>query len=228
MEQVIITSRVSEDAELYQGIRIVDSEIGQKCIVGDFGRVTNSVMVGYNRLERSSLLYYSELGLGSYIGSNSVIMHSTVGKFCSISWGVTIGPANHDYSKLTTHDFLYNDFYGIKPIDSPAAYNRFSKKTIIGNDVWIGTNSTILNGLIIGDGAVIGANTMITKDVPPYSIVVGNPGHIVKMRFEKDLIDELLDLKWWDFPISTIKDNYQHFTSSDIANTIAYLKTFKK
>src|SRR5690606_8612355 len=127
-----------------------------------------------------------------------------IGNFCSISWGVTIGPANHDYSKLTTHDFLYNDFYGIKPIDSSAAYDRFSKKTIVGNDVWIGTNSTILNGLNLGDGVVIGANTIVTKDIPPYSIVVGNPGRIVKMRFDKNIIDELLDLKWWEFPISTI------------------------
>ena len=75
----------------------------------------------------------------------------------------------------------------------------------IGNDVWIGAKSTIMSGVKIGDGAVIGARTMVTKDVPPYSIVVGNPGRIIKYRFNEDQVQKLLKIKWWDWTEDRIK-----------------------
>ena len=75
----------------------------------------------------------------------------------------------------------------------------------IGNDVWIGAKSTIMSGVKIGDDAVIGARTMVTKDVPPYSIVVGNPGRIIKYRFNEDQVQKLLKIKWWDWTEDRIK-----------------------
>ncbi len=228
MEKFIENSIVSQNNVLiYNGVRIVYSEILENCILGDFSRVSHSYLKGYNRVDRNTLIYHSNLELFTYVGSNSVIMHSKIGKMSSISWGVTIGPANHDYKKITSHDFLYNDFYGIKPNDEPAAYNRFEKKTLIGNDVWIGANSTILNGILIGDGAVIGANTIVTKDVPPYAIIVGNPGKVVKFRFEKKIIETLLELKWWDFPKEVIQENYEIFKDSNIENSIRVLSKLK-
>ena len=74
------------------------------------------------------------------------------------------------------------------------------KRTILGNDVWVGTNAVILGGLTIGDGAVIGAGAVVTKDVEPYSIVVGNPAREIKKRFSDQIIASLLEIKWWDFP----------------------------
>lgn len=214
MKSYIENSKVSHnEVEIYKGTRIVNSMINENSIIGDFSRITNSKLLGYNKIDRNSLVYYSSIGLASYLGSNSILMHSEIGKFCSLSWGITIGPANHDYNKISTHDFLYNNFYEINPTDKPA-YNRFSNKTKIGNDVWIGANVTVVNGVTIGDGAVVGANTIVTKDVPPYSIVVGNPGKIIKKRFDEETITKLLKLKWWDLPFTIIRENFDLFAEN--------------
>lgn len=228
MNKVIEGSKISSiDVKIYKGVRIINSNIGDNTILGDFSRVTSSSLLGYNRIDRNALVYYSTLNRYTYIGSNSVVMHSSIGKFCSISWGVTIGPANHEYKRMSSHDFLYNDFYNIKPIGEEPVYNRFSKNTIIGNDVWIGTGATILNSIKIGDGAVIGANTIVTKDVPPYAIYVGNPGRIIGYRFEKEIINELLSVKWWDLSHENIKNWFEVFKEDNIVNAIKKLKKLK-
>ncbi|WP_313504603.1 CatB-related O-acetyltransferase [Kaistella carnis] len=225
MDTIIKDSEISDDTvKLYQCVQIVSSKISNNSVVGDFSRVTNSVMFGFNRIDRNSLIYNSKLGYCSYIGSNSKVLHSEIGKYCSIAWNVTIGPANHDYKKFTSHDFLYNTFYDILEKDEDPIYNRFEKKTIIGNDVWIGANSTILNGITVGDGAVIGANTIVTKNVPPYGIVVGNPGILIKFRFSSDIISQLLKLKWWDLSKEVLKENFNIFKSNDIQKIINVLK----
>ena len=227
MDKVILNSLIDEESvELYKGVRIVGSKINRNCIVGDFSRITESILDGFNRVDRNSLIYYSTFELYSYVGMNSVIMHSDIGKFCSLSWGVTIGPGNHDYSRISSHDFLYNNFYNLN--SNEVVYNRFEQRTVIGNDVWIGTNVTVVNGVKIGHGAVIGANTIVTKDVPPYAIVVGNPGRILKYRFDEETIEELLDLKWWDLEYGILKDNFKVFKSESIQECIKSIKRIKK
>lgn len=225
MEKIIKNSSISkENVLLYDSIRILNSKIYKNSVVGDFSRIIDSFLYGYNRVDRNSLIYFSKFDMYSYLGASSVIMHSDIGKFCSLSWGITIGPANHDYEYITSHDFLYNNFYDLMSKDDTPTYNRFNKRTKIGNDVWIGTNSTILNGLVIGDGAIIGANTIVTKDVPPYAIVVGNPGKIVKFRFNKEIIQQLLELRWWDLSHEDLKENYDIFKSKNINKIIEKLK----
>ena len=81
--------------------------------------------------------------------------------------------------------------------------------TVIGNDVWIGQNVTIMPGVKVGDGCIIGTNAVVAKDIPPYSIAVGNPARVIKRRFEENTIERLLKLKWWDMPIETIEENYE-------------------
>ena len=228
MDKFIQNSQISdEDVSLFNGVRITNSLIGKKTVVGDFSRVTDSKLLGFNRVDRNSLVYFSNFEEFSYLGSNSVVMHSDIGKFCSLSWGITIGPANHDYDYITSHDFLYNDFYKIKPENEQPIYDRFNERTKIGNDVWIGTNSTILNGLSIGNGVVVGANAIVTKDIPPYAIVVGNPGKIVGYRFSDDIISQLLELEWWHLPRETISENFQLFKSKNIKDLIQKLKILK-
>ncbi|MBY8082158.1 CatB-related O-acetyltransferase [Vibrio fluvialis] len=152
-------------------------------------------------------------------------MHCTIGKFCSISWGVTIGAGEHDYNKITTHDFLYNTGYDIN--DGKVSYDRFKDNLSIGNDVWIGTNATICRGVTVGDGAVIGANSVVTKDVPPYAIVVGSPARVLKYRFDDKIIALLMDLKWWDLPPELIKEKFELMSSSNIEDIINELKLEK-
>ena len=88
--------------------------------------------------------------------------------------------------------------------------------TVIGNDVWIGQNVTIMPGVNVGDGCIIGANAVVAKDIPPYSIAVGNPARVVKRRFDDNTIKRLLKLKWWDMPIETIEENYELMQDKNI------------
>lgn len=152
------------------------------------------------------------------VGEHTYFAHSThiaskktvfIGKYCSLANGVCIGVGNHPYHVLTTHPFIYMDndiqLYGDMPV---APENRIKKtppeKTIIGNDVWVGHNATILGGVKIGDGAIIGAGAVVTKDVEPYAIVGGVPAKVIKYRFTKEVIEQLLEIKWWDLPFKEV------------------------
>jgi len=220
-------SKALQSCQFYKFSRILNSNLGEKVIIGDWARITSSYLDGFNKIDRNSLVFHSTVGLYSYTGAFTVIMHSDIGKFCSISWGVSIGPADHDYSRISTHDFYYNDFYNIKPskIDG---YDRFADRTIIGNDVWIGTNVTIKNGIKIGHGAVIGANSVVTRDVEPYSIVAGVPAKVLKKRFSDEIINSLLELKWWDCSQDFISENFQIFNSHDIKTSIKKIEKLKR
>ncbi len=115
---------------------------------------------------------------------------------------------NHNYNVVSTFPFKHRI-----NIDDPR--DLFLDNVVIGNDVWIGANAIILPGVNIGDGAVIGAGTVVTKDVPPYAIVGGNPARVIKYRFDENTINTLLKIKWWDFPYQTIIDNIDQFYSVD-------------
>lgn len=124
-----------------------------------------------------------------------------IGKFCAIASGTKfiMGAANHRISSATTYPF--HVFGGEWSKRTPEHLSQLPYKgdTVIGNDVWIGRESTILPGVKIGDGAIIGAYSVVTKDVSPYSVVGGNPAKFIKKRFGDELINILLKLKWWDF-----------------------------
>jgi virginiamycin A acetyltransferase len=129
-----------------------------------------------------------------------------IGNFCSIARGTAIQEHNHDADCITTYFVKYRIFeekYGIDAI-SKGPVN-------IGNDVWIGTQSTILTGVTIGDGAIIAANSVVSKDVPPYAIVGGTPAKVLKYRFSEEIIEKLLDIKWWNWDLEKIKLNKELF-----------------
>lgn len=153
------------------------------------------------------------MGDYSYTGPFDMLFHIKIGKFSSISYGVTIGAPEHKYRLLSTHPFIYDSYYEVLDKNEVVRNDKFDKETEVGNDVWIGCNSTILRGVHIGDGAVVGANSLVNRDVPPYAVVAGCPAKIIKYRFPKETIDKLLSLKWWDWPIEKIRSNISLFTS---------------
>lgn len=141
------------------------------------------------------------IGRYSYVSNNSKIYSNTsIGAFCSIGPNVIISPGEHSYNNLTTHPILYDKSWN----NNITVSECINRKTIIENDVWIGCNAIIKSGITIGTGAIIGAGAVVTKDVLPYSIVAGNPAKIIKYRFEKNKIDELLTEKWWEKEIDEI------------------------
>lgn len=89
--------------------------------------------------------------------------------------------------------------------------------TVVGNDVWIGQNVTVMPGVRIGDGAIIGANSVVAKEIPPYCIAVGNPCRVIRKRFDDELIDYLLKIKWWDWPIKKIEVNFKALSCGDLS-----------
>ncbi len=135
-----------------------------------------------------------------------------IGKFCSISAEVTILlVGEHRTDWITTYPFNVL----LKEFNYLSGHPATKGDVIIGNDVWIGTRATILSGLKIGDGAVIGAGSVVTKDVPPYAIVAGNPAKIIRMRFDPETIHDLLQIKWWNWDFHTISDNMQLLLSGN-------------
>ncbi len=135
----------------------------------------------------------------TYINNNSNVMCAQIGKYCSIGYGVDIGMFEHPTDMVSTSPKLYDEFNCIKNIP------------VIGNDVWIGSKAIILQGVKIGTGAIIGAGAVVTKDVPPYAIVVGVPAKIIKYRFDSEIIDKLLCTKWWNNDEKWIRKNKNKF-----------------
>ena len=137
------------------------------------------------------------IGDYSYIsGPRSYVEEAIIGKYCSIARQTIIGVSGHNYNWLTTSPIIANCSYSLINED---VYYKQKAAPIIGNDVWIGMNAIINRGIIIGDGAVIASGAVVTKDVNPYSIVGGNPAKHIKYRFSKEIIEQLLIIKWWDW-----------------------------
>ena len=146
---------------------------------------------------------------------NNVLYHYPVnkeklviGKFCSIACRAKFlfNSANHTLSSLSTYPFpIFFDEWGLEKSDVAAAWDR-KGDIVIGNDVWIGYEAVILAGVTIGDGAVIGARAVVTKDVPPYAIVGGVPARVIRSRFPEETVKALLRLKWWDWPAERIPE----------------------
>ena len=131
-----------------------------------------------------------------------------IGKFCSIACRAKFlfNSANHTLSSLSTYPFpIFFDEWGLEKPDVAAAWDR-KRDIVIGNDVWIGYEAVILAGVTIGDGAVIGARAVVTKDVPPYAIVGGVPARVIRSRFPEETVKALLRLKWWDWPAERIQE----------------------
>ncbi|MGO4437948.1 xenobiotic acyltransferase family protein [Rhizobium sp. RAF56] len=149
--------------------------------------------------------------IGSFLFLNfrSVIYPNvTIGRFCSIARNCEVGVARHPTQYLSTHSFQYNsvlfpDFPGYS--EKKYCTWRAHPETTIGSDVWLGAQVIVVAGAKIGHGAVVAANAVVTKDVPPYAVVGGTPAKLIRYRFSEDVIEGLLETKWWDLPYSEIK-----------------------
>ncbi|MCZ7447479.1 chloramphenicol acetyltransferase [Agrobacterium rhizogenes] len=167
------------------------------------------------------------IGRYSYAAPDICIVSvgTVIGSFCSIGQRVVIGHGNHPKAFLSTSPFFYFDELGFKSQKMPT-YDGFwyIEPVIIGNDVWIGDGAWIKNGVKIGDGAIIGARAVVTRDVPPYAIVVRSPAQVIDYRFDEDTIQTLLASKWWDLPDDVIRQ----IPFDDIERATSFLTALKK
>lgn len=178
----------------------------------------------YVRVGRYCNISGGEIDSYSYLGDNVEFPQTKIGKFCSIAAHAKLAAGNHPLKFISTSPYLYSNiswsFTNKKLFKGEFYYTDATKRYLceIGNDVWIGTNALIVCGsraIHIGDGAVIAAGAVVTKDIPPYAIVAGCPAKIIRFRFDDDKIKRLLELKWWDKDSSWIKRNVQKFCSID-------------
>lgn len=166
-----------------QGTCILNSQIGEGARVGKACNVSN---VSFGRY--------------SYCGHDCQIVNTEIGSFCSISDHVFIGGAEHPINWASTSPVFQNTRHSgpkkrFAKFDLPK-----SKRTVIGNDVWIGHGVTIKQGVTLGNGAVVGSNALVTKDVPPYAVVGGVPAKVIKYRFLPPIIKRFEEIQWWNLP----------------------------
>jgi acetyltransferase-like isoleucine patch superfamily enzyme len=172
--------------------------------------ISISSVIGKKTMIRNNTeVYKISLGDYSYIsGPRSYIEEAIVGKYCSIARQVVIGVSDHNMNWVTTSPIVTSIEYGFvnKNVNEPQ-----KPPPIIGNDVWIGMNCIIMRGVTIGDGAILAAGSIVTKNVEPYSVVGGIPAKLIKYRFTKEQISKLLQIQWWNWDEQKIKENINCF-----------------
>lgn len=165
----------------------------------------------YNSLHSSTSVTDSTIGRYTYF-ADSKISRATIGAFCSIGPGVRIGGlGDHPTNMLSTHPAFYSNQKQCGNSFVNKMYFDESRHTHIGNDVWVGANALILDGVTVGDGVIIAAGAVVVSDVPSYAIVGGVPAKIIKYRYSPEDIEKLITIKWWDWDLNILNDNSDLF-----------------
>jgi acetyltransferase-like isoleucine patch superfamily enzyme len=170
-------------------LRIFRMSTGRKGIYGKIG--------SHNRFTKGVFISeFAILGMNNYFGPYTMINHAIVGNYCSIGPNVKIGQALHSISYITTYQKISSELIG---------HSLRTKPAIIGSDVWCGANVVIMQGIKVGDGAVIGANAVVTHDIPDYGIAVGIPAKVIKYRFSPEVIEVIKTSRWFYYDINIAK-----------------------
>jgi len=172
----------------FPGRTVASPHVGQDVRLGARCHIGKGVILGRG----------VAIGDYSFVNQGTIIASGTVGKFSSIAYYCQIGMAEHPVDHLSTSPFLYgpNSLTG-----APSEWGDYFSPPAIGNDVWVGSHVVVLQGVKIGDGAIVAAGAVVTSDVPPYTIVGGVPARVIRRRIEdQGLVDRLLRWRWWDHP----------------------------
>lgn len=175
--------------------------------VGDF-TIYNDFVNDPRQFEKNNVLYHYPINHDKLV----------IGKFCSIACGAKFlfTSANHTQTSLSTYPFpIFFEEWGLDVQNITTAWDN-KGAIIIGNDVWIGYEAVILSGVTIGDGAIIGARAVVTRDIPPYTIAAGVPAKPIRRRFDVETIARLEELRWWDWEEEKIRQNIAAIRNGDI------------
>ncbi len=203
MDKELIYPRIGDNETVYLKNIISNPNI----IVGDYS-MYNDFVNDPCMFERNNVLYH-------YPVNNDKLI---IGKYCSIACGAKFifTSANHSMSSLATYPFpIFYDEWMLSGSNVTDAWDN-KGDIVIGNDVWIGYEAVIMAGVTIGNGAIIGTRAVVTKDVPPYTIVGGVPAKTIRKRFDDDTIEQLQMIEWWNWDEQKIKDNMQYIITGNI------------
>lgn len=176
-------------------------------------KLGKKVRIGKNIIIRKNVSVGDYSYFNTYFGQSYIDEDVEIGKYCSIAPNVCIALGSHNMEYVTTSPILYDKKFGFVKVS--ISNNSNQKKTIIKNDVWIGANANIKKGITIGNGAVVAMNSVVTKDVPDYAIVAGNPARIIRYRFSEQQIKKLLESKWWERSDEEIEENIDKYYNID-------------
>jgi acetyltransferase-like isoleucine patch superfamily enzyme len=180
--------------------------------IGYMAIANNSKFGVYNTIYENVSLNEVELGDFTYIAGNTSISKTTIGKFCSIGPNCKIGLGKHPSNTfVSSHPIFFSDLKQAQISFADKKYFEEFENITIGNDVWLGADIIVVDGVNISDGVIVAAGSVVTKDIPPYAIVGGVPAKIIKYRFEKDEIKKLIEMKWWDMDVEYLKNNFMNF-----------------
>lgn len=186
---------------VHETVRQREAQIGRRCEI-----------LSHTRIE------YASLGDYSYLGEYCDVADAVIGKFTAIANSVRIGAPNHPMGRPSQHRFTYvPEYYEASSTrDRDFFAGRRGDRVIVGNDVWIGHAAILLPGVTIGDGAVIGAGAVVSRDVAPYTIVGGVPARLIRKRFDDAVAESLRRIAWWDWPDELIFERLADFRSEAI------------
>lgn len=203
MDSKKVYPRTDNKETVYLKSTITDPNI----IVGDF-TMYNDFVNDPREFEKNNVLYHYPVNKEKLI----------IGKYCSIACGAKFmfTSGNHKMASLSTYPFpLFDEEWGLNGANITDAWDN-KGDIVIGNDVWIGYEAVIMQGVHIGDGAIIGTRSVVTKDVAPYTIVGGVPERKIRKRFSEDIIEKLLELQWWNWEEEKVQKNLQNIMSGNI------------
>ena len=201
-------------------------KLGLAPVIDPTANVRDAVLGRYTEIGARTVFAESTLGDYSYVVNDSNIIYTTIGKFCSIAAHTRINPGNHPMQRASQAHFTYRASAYFEDAEDEAAFFDWRRSTpvTIGHDVWIGHGAIVLAGRSIGTGAVVAGGAVVTKDVPDYTIVAGNPARIIRRRFPEEIAERLKALAWWDWehaqlrvalddfralPVETFLDKYE-------------------
>lgn len=188
-------------------------EYTKEPMVEEGAEVNNTTFGDYCSIGKLSFIENSNFSDFSYTGQFSFVQNVEIGKFSNIAAAVRIGATAHPYERPSLHHFTYRpEMYGLADHQDEEFFEkRLSNIAKVGHDTWFGHGAIVMPGVTIGNGAIIGAGAVVTKDVPPYAMVVGVPAEIKGYRFRDDQIEALERIAWWDWSYETLKTRISDF-----------------
>lgn len=192
--------------------------LGEEPHIHESARVRDSHVGAWTALGPNTTIQESTFGDYSYTAGDVSIVYADVGKFCSIASHVRINPGNHPTWRVTQHHMTYRRVsYGLGDHDDNEFFGwRREHRVVVGNDVWIGHGAILMPGVKVGNGAVIGAAAVVTRDVDPYTIVTGVPARPLRERFPREIWERIAATEWWDWPREMIEARIDDLCDMDL------------